>query len=195
MKMNLGIDIDGCLNDFQKALAVVLKRDYNIEVAKEEYEMLRDINLDNMEQCRAFWEKYNPELFNLLNCECGASDVLKSFYELGINLNIATAREYHVAPLTEKWLNEHNIFYDNIFFNAGDKVDLCKWQNIPLMIEDKPYNAMALANNGIKVLLFSRPYNLTIKHENITRVNNWDQVYDKVVKSYPNLIFNIFNTK
>jgi uncharacterized HAD superfamily protein len=180
--INLGIDIDGCLNNFQDALAIILKRDFNVEVPRDEYEMLRDIKLENMEQCKAFWDKYNPELYKLLSCEPYACDVLRKFKKMGLNLNVVTAREYHVAGLTEKWLNTHYVTYDNIFMNAYDKAAVCKWKDIPLIIEDKPSNVLSMAENGIKVLMYTRPYNLNVKHPNVIPVTNWLEVFDEVTK-------------
>ena len=49
-------------------------------------------------------------------------------------------------------------------------------------VEDKPKNALAGLNYGLKVLLYDRPYNRDFNHPEITRVNNWKQIHEILVK-------------
>ena len=49
-------------------------------------------------------------------------------------------------------------------------------------IEDKPKNALAGLNYGLKVLLYDHPYNRDFNHPEITRVNNWKQIHEMLVK-------------
>ena len=49
-------------------------------------------------------------------------------------------------------------------------------------IEDKPKNALAGLNYGLKVLLYDHPYNQDFNHPQITRVNNWKQIHEILVK-------------
>ena len=48
------------------------------------------------------------------------------------------------------------------------------------MIDDKPEVALHLAENGIKVLLFDTRYNQKIEHDNVVRVYNWIDIYEKI---------------
>jgi len=36
---------------------------------------------------------------------------------------------------------------------------------------------MYLAERGVKVLMMDAPYNQTVKHENVTRVFDWEEIY------------------
>ena len=49
-------------------------------------------------------------------------------------------------------------------------------------VEDKPKNALAGLNYGLKVLLYDHPYNQDFNHPEITRVNNWEQIHEMLVK-------------
>jgi len=49
-------------------------------------------------------------------------------------------------------------------------------------VEDKPKNALAGLNYGLKVLLYDHPYNQDFNHPEITRVNNWKQIHEMLVK-------------
>ena len=49
-------------------------------------------------------------------------------------------------------------------------------------VEDKPKNALAGLKYGLKPLLFDHPYNRDFNHPDITRVNNWKQIHEMLVK-------------
>ena len=49
-------------------------------------------------------------------------------------------------------------------------------------IEDKPKNALAGLNYGLTVLLYDRPYNRDFNHPEISRVYNWKQIHEILVK-------------
>jgi len=49
-------------------------------------------------------------------------------------------------------------------------------------VEDKPKNALAGLNYGLKVILYDHPYNRDFNHPEITRVNNWKQIHEILVK-------------
>ena len=49
-------------------------------------------------------------------------------------------------------------------------------------VEDKPKNALVGLNYALTVLLYDRPYNRDFNHPDITRVNNWKQIHEILVK-------------
>ena len=51
-----------------------------------------------------------------------------------------------------------------------------------IFIEDHPYNALNLANGGIKVILIDCNYNKGVEHQNITRVSYWKEIKDVIDK-------------
>jgi len=174
--MKLGIDIDGCLNDFGGCFTNLIKKDYpDFYVPEEQYEIFKPFNFKGNEY-REFTSKYYPELHNIMPAEQYSKitlDLLKNKYQI----DIITAREYYNADITEKWLKNNGLYYDNIFFQSGNKADVCSWRNVNFMIEDKAENALAIANANIPVLLYDRPYNKTVEHKNIKRIKNWNEIY------------------
>lgn len=177
--MKIGIDIDGCLNNFHAAMSSIIKRDYGIETPEEIYYMVEELNLDK-DEWEAFWEKYNPELLDMMDVTPGAIEVLTKLRRIGCHLTIITARDYRVAELTIEWLKKHNVPYDEIYFTAEHKHEVCKWKRIKYMIEDNPAYAIKLAEAGIEVALYSRSYNKELKHDNINAVESWDDIYHRV---------------
>jgi|TARA_Y100000310_G_scaffold30632_1_gene29078 beta-phosphoglucomutase-like phosphatase (HAD superfamily) len=90
--------------------------------------------------------------------------------------------------LRKKRLGE--LFGEQVFSNyhilgtGADKGSaLAEFHNTGLYwVEDKPKNALAGLNYGLKVLLYDHPYNQDFNHPEITRVNNWKQIHEILVK-------------
>ena len=92
---------------------------------------------------------------------------------------IATARPLEVKDVTIRWLKKHKVPYDEIHFTLTKKHLLpgnLRYK-FHYFIEDHPEYALRIADLGIKVLLFSYPWNKKIKsHLNIKRVCNWSEI-------------------
>lgn len=59
------------------------------------------------------------------------------------------------------------------------KSEVCKELGITTMVEDDMYFAQELADNGVKVYLLAKPWNVTQKngmHPNIIKVSWWDEI-------------------
>ena len=178
MKKELGIDIDGCLNCYHSELREHVKLHYGMDVPANEYYIIDPLNLSRQQE-KEFWEHYDKISIDF-NLEDNCKEVIDKLSQI-FNINIITARNYNSAKITEEWLNKNKIYYDNIYFNSGDKLDVCNWKNVKIMIEDNPDNAIILSQNGVKVLLFDRLYNQNISHKNIIRCGNWNQIYNTIL--------------
>lgn len=183
--MNIGLDIDGCMTNFSDELKVLLENEYNVSNVKTDtYHMLQQIGIYSIEDQRLFFDKHK-DYFNKQESKDGCAKVINLLNSnRNNNIYILTARSYDEASSTEEWLRKNSIIQNNIYFNCENKLGVCKWKKIDVMIEDSPYNAMDLANNGIKVLLMDTDYNRNITHKNIFRCYNWDQVYLKIKELY-----------
>ena len=88
--------------------------------------------------------------------------------------------------LRKKRLGE--LFGDHIFTNyhildtGADKDSaLAEFHNTGLYwVEDKPKNALAGLNYGLKPILIDQPYNRDFNHPDIIRVNNWQDIHKLV---------------
>ena len=49
-------------------------------------------------------------------------------------------------------------------------------------VEDKPKNALAGLNYGLKPILIDHPYNRDFNHPDIVRVNNWKQIHEMIAR-------------
>jgi len=77
-------------------------------------------------------------------------------------------------------LKEKIIFSRDGYGGKVSKEIICKENNIELMIEDHKNYSLTCAENGIKVLLLDKPWNQNVEHENIIRVNNWNEIINKI---------------
>lgn len=75
-------------------------------------------------------------------------------------------------------LEENNIDFDKYYWRIDDKLEVCKNENVDIMIDDDWRIIKNLADNNIKTLYF-RDTNLVKLEENkyIKEVNNWGDIY------------------
>ena len=80
------------------------------------------------------------------------------------------------------------LFGDHVFTNyhilgtgADKESALSEFHGTGLYwVEDKPKNAVAGLNYGLKPILIDHPYNRDFEHPDITRVNNWQDIHKLV---------------
>lgn len=75
-------------------------------------------------------------------------------------------------------LEQNNIKFDKYYWKVEDKLEICKKENVDIMIDDDWKIIKNLADNQVKTLYF-RDTNLMKLEENeyIKEVNNWGQIY------------------
>ena len=125
-----------------------------------------------------------------------AVEVITKLNQEGCELHEITARKFTTfrnfwgsiyRKMFEKWLKRHNLQFKSIQYcsethSPRDKFMACMKLDVDVMIEDKPEVALYLAENGVKVLLVDAPYNYGLKHPNMIRVYDWNQIYDEIQK-------------
>ena len=105
-------------------------------------------------------------------------------------LFVITARPSRFQKKAEEWINHHletnkiKVFPAGDFYKgqAANKAEICNEQGIKIMLEDSGDTALECADSGIKVLLFDQPWNKDIHHENIVRVNGWEEAGEEINK-------------
>lgn len=115
-----------------------------------------------------------------------AIDWLKQLKNKWFILKIVTARVWDLFwEYTQKWIEKYypDLFDDIIYANHFTKEDktkseLCKENDIFVMVEDNFDYALELAENGIKTYLLEKPWNKDIfkNHKNIIKVKSWQEI-------------------
>ena len=111
-------------------------------------------------------------------------------------LFIITSRPIIFKEKTEAWVKKHFGELPIKLIHSGDfhdynktkkKFEICKEFGIKIIIEDQDKYAIECANEGIKVILFDKPWNKKVSHNNIKRVKNWEETLIEIRKMYTNL--------
>ena len=86
--------------------------------------------------------------------------------------------------MTKKWLEDNNIYYDNLIltdaYDKHAKTKQCLEHNIDIMIDDSVRICSDCIENGITTILMDTPYN---KYSKIQRVKSWKEFY-RYVSNY-----------
>ena len=187
--MNIGIDIDGVLTDFQRetmdyGAKMCVEEKWPININEKEYWEVKAFNWTE-EQRKKFWDKYFVKYLEETSARTFAAEVIEKLQQEGNNIVLITARTEEDMPpedygkmqqITKDWLKAKNIKYDKIIFEK-EKMQPCIENNIDVMIEDSPKNIEKLSKQ-IKVIKFDCQYNKDVNNENITTAYSWYHIYN-----------------
>jgi len=191
--MNIGVDIDGCLNDvhhflINEGIKWKLNNGYkNVKFNNDNWNFDQVFEMNDEEKEKFMFEKSSEILMNVKARE-EASNVIKKLREEGNKIIIITNRPVYdkcfhnngrLDISTVEWLNKNNIEYDKIIFSENKKEKVCIDEKINIMIEDMEKSAKKISKST-PVLLFRTTYNKDIKRKNITMVYTWYDIYTKI---------------
>ena len=99
---------------------------------------------------------------------------------LSEDTNAGKLRKMNLRKLFGKTAFEEFVILDT---GANKDEALAEYKDTGLWwIEDKPENALAGLNVGLKPLLMEHGHNMSFKHPDILRVKNWKMIYDLVTE-------------
>ena len=108
--------------------------------------------------------------------------ISREFAKKGYNLIINYIKDCDTEGITKRSLEKFNIPYDKLYLHISDKLIFFKENEIDLCIEDSFDTCRQLTDNGIKSILMTTKMNASIDSTGITRVNNWDEIYNEIKK-------------
>ena len=89
----------------------------------------------------------------------------------------------NIKEITEKWLEQNQVEYDELIINASDKLKLVQEKNIDIFIDDSFKNCKSIADNtDTKVYLMTSRVNGSLEDQKIKRVFSWPEISDLVIK-------------
>ena len=184
--MRIGIDLDGVVIDSETTF-----RTYEEIFAIEDLNHRKIIDHEepkyqsrykwSTEEQQKFNEKYLLKASKESNLMAGFLPIYKKFKEWNFELIVTTARGMIIKEMKEdaiRLLNENNIVFDKYYWNIHDKLEICKKENIDIMIDDDYKIIQQISNAKIKTLYF-RDTNLKKLEETnyVHEVNNWGDIY------------------
>lgn len=192
--MKIGIDIDNVISNFNdELLKEYLKHDKELRntgiINKDVF--IRYGMFDWTEKEETEFYKSNIERIAIkLKPIHRATETIKKLKKDGNEILIISGRnngEYNNPyKLTEGWLAKYNIVYDKLIltnaYNKEEKANVCKENNIDIVIEDSTQTAVNIEKVGTKVLFMNTRYNKN--NENFEKVSNWKEIYAKISSMY-----------
>lgn len=184
--MKIGIDLDGVVIDsettfrtYEEIFDMDVLKENNL-INREEPKFQARYNW-NEEQEKEFIEKYFIKVARESNLMPGFIGVYNLLKRQGHEFVVITARGGLVEELKDeaiRLLDENNIKFDKYYWKISDKLEICKKENVDIMIDDDWRIIKNLSDNSIKTLYF-RDTNLMKLEENeyIKEVNNWGDIY------------------
>jgi uncharacterized HAD superfamily protein len=190
--MNIGIDIDGVLQDavaFQKTVCAKYYKKRGIGMKNPDGYDTIDIFEITKDQDDIFWHKYIWKYADMKPMKNSAR-IIRKLKRGGHKIFINTKRWYTEQQNTLgesmrrhifEWFKRHKIPYDEICFAGDSKVRVVKEKKIDVHIEDSVFEIDAVSKH-IPVIVFDAAYNKQLCGGNIIRAKNWKQIYRIIQK-------------
>ena len=189
--MKIGVDIDNVLSNFNEVLLTdYINHDKELRnngiINKDVYiRKMFDWTEDEENQ---YYKENIERLASLLQPIKDCSKYIKVLREKGYSIYIISGRnngEYSDPyKMTIEWLEKYNIEYDKLIltnaYNSEEKAKVRRENNISIMIDDSTRILTEVDKYGIKALLMDTPYNIE-KGNNLTRVQNWKEIYEYII--------------
>jgi hypothetical protein len=188
--VRIGIDIDNVISNFDEMLLETYlihdKELRNTGIINPNAKYIRTGMFDWSNEEELSFYKDNIEcIAKKLKVKEKAKEYIDRLHNDGHFIYIITGRDNgeYSEPynMTKKWLDENNIYYDNLILT--DAYDMhaksleCLKNDIDIMIDDSVRICSDLITSGITTILMDTPYNRKI---NIKRVKNWEEFYEFV---------------
>ncbi len=134
-----------------------------------------------------FFDKYYKNVLEECTMLPNADKIIKKLKEEGDIIYFVTARLMNIKncdteEITKKSLQDFDIPYDSLNLHISDKLKFFKENQMDLCIEDSYETCRELTDNGIKSILMTTKMNADIDDTEITRVNNWNEIYEEIRK-------------
>ena len=190
--MKIGIDVDGVLLDFEKGMLVQAEL-YDMDIASgkgkihsKPYFVQNKYDWTDKEK-EDFIKKNLGKVSEESCLMAGVKEILPRLQNQGHELIIISARgtgNEEMIDIVTKKFDEAGVKFNKCFWKIKNKVEICKQENIDIMIDDSPTICENMIENEIKTIYFRgiRGYNLP-ENPKLIELNNWGEVYRFISKT------------
>ena len=137
--MRIAIDIDSTLHHYWDLLSESSRRRFGIELPYDEQLTwgITRLRPDQLELCIA--ETHTDENILAGRPYPGAVETVGRWHAAGHHVLVASHRNPHCAPATQRWLEQIGLAHDALYCDF-DKVGHCVQDRIDVLIDDSPEN-------------------------------------------------------
>lgn len=166
------VDVDSTLFDFSDAMyKLLLKEDKGVEEPKywEEWDFYIKYGIDN----KTFYRAVNSIHKYMRNYKPfpDAKYLLDTLNKLGYYIIIATHRAKKFQPVLEEWLDEYNLYYDEVHCSF-DKTVL--FPIVDIIIDDSPKTIKLAEESNLDCYCIAYPWNSKVRE--YIRFNNLTEI-------------------
>lgn len=192
--MRIGIDIDDTITATTEIIDFYAK-EYTEKVLKREFKIHKIDDLDPMwakfvykwtnEEDDRFWDLYYEKNMENVKPKENAIKVINELYKDNEIIIISARWDKHsgiIQTITKEWFEKYKIKYHKLYLGHKDKRKIVEENKIDLFIDDSLKTCNEIQNMGIKSLIMTTRLNKNINIGNLTRVNNWDEIYEEIQK-------------
>lgn len=187
--MRIGVDIDEVLFPFIIHFLDFYRGNTGIDIPFEEihtYYLWEVFGCEREEIIAKINEFYSSSSFKRIKPIEGAVKSIDSLSKKH-SLTAITARPVLIDKETSRWMNSYFPAIEEIVYTSsyhdnarGRKVQECLARDISTILEDVDDYALECAEQGIKVILFDKPWNKNTSHSLIKRVYNWPDALKQI---------------
>lgn len=186
--MKIGIDIDGVVLDTERQfrneaeIYDITVRKSNSLIKPNELYFQDRFNWPDEEKVE-FAGKKLLECTKKSNIMPGAKEVLELLKKDGHELIVVSARGGDVPEIpgmieaAQEIIDKAGIKFDKYYWKVKNKAEICKKENIDIMIDDHIRNCIKLAEANIKTIYLCDSNIEKSNHENIKEVYLWSEIY------------------
>jgi uncharacterized HAD superfamily protein len=192
--MKYGFDLDDTLADTASVInkyAIKFDKEYlngngdlqDINNSKSYYYFAEGLNW-NKENIAKFFEIYYLDILKEVQIKPFVKETINKLKKEKNEVYIITARRKRegeiVEKITNEWLKNNGILYDELFINIKEKSKIVNQLKIDIFIDDSYENCIDVkTNTDAKVYMLSTKYNTGILDKQLERINNIDELISK----------------
>lgn len=187
--MKIGIDIDEVLANMNFVLNQYQYEVHGNEFTRESYKnfaLHHSWNCTREEADKIFEDFMDSHQFSRMVPIEGSVEATKKLVEDGHELVIVTARNLRIFDETIDWLDKHfPELFSNVHVSQSKKQpgkrkwEICRDENIDVMIDDGPHIITDCSRNGIKSIVMDGPWNRSVSDSDIIfRAKSWNDVLE-----------------
>ena len=185
--MKIGIDLDGVVFDSEKEFRVYSELYDMIDLKRNSKTDNRELKFQDRfqwteKETEDFLKKYHKQIIEESNYMPGVKRILKMLKEEGNSLILITARgglNKDMIKITEKRLKENRMdIFDKYYWATENKDEICKKENIDIMIDDSYKKCESIANTKIKTIYLKDAPSYDLEENKYIKVlYNWGEIY------------------
>jgi uncharacterized HAD superfamily protein len=188
--MKIGIDIDEVIVEFARGYFDFYNSKHGTSFKFEDavtYDLWKVLGVSREKSFQIADDYYKTESFRNLEIVKGSIEKIKELSGKH-KIFIVTSRPLSIRKQTTDFFKRvlgdtplQIIYSGDLYGGQGkNKAELCTELGLSFFIEDNTRFALECAQRGIRVVLLDKPWNQDAVHENISRVNGWEEIPGKI---------------